>query len=729
MIFHPSESRLNEFADGELNRRPRIRTAAHLEGCSRCRNTIVAVRRLSREARVLPSPNVPAGLKDRILERLANGERVILPVADPPTPARTGRRVAAAFAATAAAAMLLTVVRVPELASESSELTWFPQQVEMGGELTFEYRATSMFAGEDTLTLRGLYRTAADGSSWHQNLPNQTIGALVDDGSGIHRLSIKLPDDVVYGVFVVEDSEGNQVDSRGRAFWKLLVYEDGNPSYDALLQEVHDLTLRDWEGAYKTARELVDLYPNKPGARFVLGSLESELFGGGFDLLTLETHRNAFARIEGQFDNGVAFSSDDIGDMYGYARLLGDVTAADRWRERMLREAPDHYFVKQIRVSDAIVSAGGEWSDATKARLENLWNAGGFEMTSLTEEAYPLALAGDDADAMVRWLDRLRETQPAQANNIARSIAMTPGGRRVGIGRLEILYDFLGEPHQVPRSLYHTWSDHQVHTEDRRQAIAGVLGGALVEEGEISDGLRYLTSALNATWDVELFAQAAGVLFGLGRTNEAFQQWARVAVDPWPEQSVADSLETRAREVIRADEWDVMLETARLDMAAHYIERLSHPQRIDLNVEVQGSDGSLSSVGELMSGRVSVFAFWSRNDYHDLLRKDSLAAIYRRIDTYDGALITVVQEQRSPEWEEYEADDDFPPYPIYHDIAGEVHRDFDVWYSTYFVVDAEGVVQFAYSEIGDALRQVAALHRRAQQAATPVVTEEADRPQ
>ncbi|MCH6547998.1 MAG: zf-HC2 domain-containing protein, partial [Gemmatimonadetes bacterium] len=146
MILHPSESRLNRFADGELSRRLRIRTAAHLEGCSRCRNTIVAIRRLSREARVMPQPSAPAGLKDRILERLANGERVILPVADPPMPVRTGRRVAAAFAATAAAAMLFTIVRAPDLASEASDLNWFPEQPQMGAQLDFEYRATTMFA-------------------------------------------------------------------------------------------------------------------------------------------------------------------------------------------------------------------------------------------------------------------------------------------------------------------------------------------------------------------------------------------------------------------------------------------------------------------------------------------------------------------------------------------------------------------------------------------------------
>ena len=187
MIPHPSESRLNRFADHELSRRQRIRTAAHLEGCSRCRNTIGAIRRLSREARVLPEPSAPVGLKDRILESLANGERVILPVADPPMPARTGRRVAAAFVATAAAAMFVTLVRAPGLTSAASELRYSPQTPEMGQELSIEFRRTSRFAGEETLALRGVFRTEELGSTWHGDVPAVTIATLVLDDDGVYR--------------------------------------------------------------------------------------------------------------------------------------------------------------------------------------------------------------------------------------------------------------------------------------------------------------------------------------------------------------------------------------------------------------------------------------------------------------------------------------------------------------------------------------------------------------
>ncbi|MFB3113265.1 MAG: hypothetical protein ACE10G_14635 [Gemmatimonadales bacterium] len=113
MIFHPTQSRLNGFADGELSKSVRVKTAGHLERCTKCRNTVGWIRRLSREANALPLPSPPAGLKDRILESLRRGERVILPVADPPRPAWPGRRVAAAFSAIVAVAIGTSLIRAP----------------------------------------------------------------------------------------------------------------------------------------------------------------------------------------------------------------------------------------------------------------------------------------------------------------------------------------------------------------------------------------------------------------------------------------------------------------------------------------------------------------------------------------------------------------------------------------------------------------------------------------
>ena len=55
MFLHPSRARLSDFADHELDVETRKRTARHLETCSKCRNTVLSIRRLLAEANHYPS--------------------------------------------------------------------------------------------------------------------------------------------------------------------------------------------------------------------------------------------------------------------------------------------------------------------------------------------------------------------------------------------------------------------------------------------------------------------------------------------------------------------------------------------------------------------------------------------------------------------------------------------------------------------------------------------------
>ena len=353
MIFHPAQSRLHGFADGELSKKVRVKTAAHLERCSECRNTVGWLRRLSREANALPLPSPPADLRDRILESLRRGEHVILPVADPPRPAWPGRRVAAGFSALVAVAIGASLIRAPELASEASELRFYPEHPRRGDSIAIEYHGTSMFAGEDSLMLRAVYRTAADGSTWHEDLPVLRVATLTGQGEGVYTATLRLPEDVVYALFAVEDDRGSRVDSRGRALWELLVYDDNKPDRDALMQKTYDLQRRNWELALETAQQATELYPNHVAAWFALSSLQQLLSGkAGLPRELLSRPRARFAQLERALAQNQALSGADFGGMYGYAVMLGDDVAAERWRERLLREAPEHDLALAVSLSE-----------------------------------------------------------------------------------------------------------------------------------------------------------------------------------------------------------------------------------------------------------------------------------------------------------------------------------------------------------------------------------------
>ena len=448
MIFHPTQSRLHGFADGELIKKVRVKTAAHLERCSKCRNTVGWLRRLSREANALPLPTPPPELRDRILESLRRGDRVILPVADPPRPAWPGRRVAAGFSAIVAVAIGASLIRAPELASEASELRFYPEHPQRGDEIAIEYHGTSMFAGEDSLMLRAVYRTAADGSTWHEDLPVLRAATLTGLGEGVYTATLRLPEDVVYALFAVEDDRGSRVDSRGRALWELLVYDDDKPDRDALMQKTYDLQRRNWELALETAQQATELYSNHVGTWFALSSLQQLLYGNAGLPFELESgHRAQFAQLERALAQNPALSGADLGGMYGYAVMVGDDVAAERWRERLLREAPEHDLALAVSLSEVQKAASTDPPSTTLAKLERLWaTAQSHHRRPLSSYAFDIAVQSGTSEVMAMWLDRYARVQPRDMVLAATELASVPVGRELGISRLRFLLGRLESP-------------------------------------------------------------------------------------------------------------------------------------------------------------------------------------------------------------------------------------------------------------------------------------------
>jgi hypothetical protein len=681
---------------------------------------------MSREAGELTSPRAPADLKDRILQRLHDGERVILPVADPARPALPGRRIAAAFAATVSVAIAASIFSAREAASEASDLTYSPSQPEMGDVVEFEYNATSAFVGEDTLILRAVYRRPEDGSTWHEDLPPAAVGALVAAEDGVYRTSVPLPPDVVYASFAVEDRHGNRVDSKGLAAWELLVHENGKPTYDALMQKYSDMSLRNWELARATAGQTTVLYPDRPGGWYGLAVLQSSFYGeADFDSRLLPQHRSIFARLENALERQGTLSGADLSGMYWYARSLGDAAAAREWADRMLEEVPDDAFARDIRVQQAYEPDGPH---PTLDRFEELWAEGGFEHSGLVSLGFRTALATDDTVLIDRWLHRTVQFQPSQAEDAARRLASKPSdfARR----SLQFLADQVVSPGTVHRSLFHTATEHRQQLEERRLTLVATLGRMLLAQGETSAGLGCVVPIIDRSWDVELFSTTADVMAGLGQTKQAFEYLARTAVDPWTSTAIADSLEERAHAALYPGEWEMMLEGAKAQMARHFLRDVSPLRFVEADLQVEDANGNVRNLTEVMADRISIIAFWSGNDLVAVQDLDPLIEIHDRVRDYDAQLLTITQHQISADSVMYFSAGHDLPFPVYRDVSSNVQRWFNVWGAPeYFVVDASGSVKFSFSEVDDLLNQVAALHYESGRAATSLVTEEDSRPQ
>jgi hypothetical protein len=233
MILHPAFSYISRFADGDLRGMTRTWVTRHLARCVRCRATLTAIRGTAADARDAPAPAPSFDLLDRILARRRAGERVILPMADPPPGPwrwRHAARVAAAIA------VLLTSGVALRAAQGWGELEFAPARPVRGARLVVQYHEASRFAGAERLTLLGRYRTADD-SVPGAAAPAAAVAALVSDGNGTFRGSVQLPEDVVYAAFTVAAVTGGADTRAGQPRWEVLTHRDGRPEPAALAQQ------------------------------------------------------------------------------------------------------------------------------------------------------------------------------------------------------------------------------------------------------------------------------------------------------------------------------------------------------------------------------------------------------------------------------------------------------------------------------------------------------------
>jgi hypothetical protein len=225
---HPGTRTLSEYADRDLAPRRRARVAAHLAGCTACREIIHEWNTTAEILRESPSPGLSPDLFDRIQLRRAAGERAILPAAAP-----SGSRGSALLLAVAVAVALVVIgaamfTTTSNLQADASELRIVPAE-HGAGRIAAEYRAASSLNSYDRLMLWARYRTQNGKESDSDSRPI-VVAKLTKAGDGIFRGSFQLPDSVMYALFAVERPEASRVYSGTRPNWKLLVYGSGGRS-------------------------------------------------------------------------------------------------------------------------------------------------------------------------------------------------------------------------------------------------------------------------------------------------------------------------------------------------------------------------------------------------------------------------------------------------------------------------------------------------------------------
>lgn len=700
-LGHPSFERLSRYADAELTGKARERVASHLAGCTRCRDTIRFIRDLGEVARNLPAPEPPADALPRLLARRAAGERVILPTADPVPIEAEQKRALPAIAATIvlfmAGALLFSV---PRLGADRSRLEFSPERPRAGATVQVRYAAGSLLDSEPTLVLRGRLRFA-DGSHRVTEVATLTRGA-----DGVFHGVVSLPDSVVYGAFAVEDSDASRVDSNNSRLWELLVHgEDGKPLYEALRERTNDLFIRNWELAHETARTAERLYPDRAWSGYTLFRFESALAQGAARDSVVRHHRERLRELDRHWAQQGP-TEDDAAFLAMYAMALGEREIHERWRSFLLQHAPGHRTSLQFRLFDLQRDTEG---DSLLENLERLGAEAGFGHRELVVAGLFEAIRVRDTSAAMRWANRYLEIAPEDAGMIAHALAeaIAPNAelyawlREVGIKAVNGDLPLEREPHE-------TATEHRRKLADLGASVQHVIARTCLRAGDSECALEHLGSAAAIAWNPVVFDAFAHVLADRGRTEEAAQFLARVAIDPLADSANAANADALGRSWVGDHRWQDALDRAHSALAAHVAPYAVY-RRIPSDLELLDSDGDRVSTGAALTGTISVVAFWSPQSAPAI---EALPEIERAAHVLQRESIRTIAVQLDRA--STEAEDRWkammPSVEQYFDPRRELAAAVDQWGTPeYFVVDQAGIVRFRYPVLQTAILQAKSL--------------------
>ncbi len=517
----------------------------------------------------LPTAVASPELLERIHERLAANEHVILPLADPPLASARWRVAAAAVLVLAAGAGLWFAWPTATLTAGDiqGDLTLTPGMPRGGQTVQVAYRAPSTLAGRDRLILRARYRSSRDDA--YQRTTRQAVAAqLTRAGGGVFRTSLRLPDSVVYAAFAVEDADGRIVDNNGRRLWELLVHDaEGRPTFDALMQRENDMMGRNWEEGYETARQLAALYPERVGSWSNLFFYEKFVLGQSHLDSALAGHRTRLKAFHDRLARRASLTADDLGDMFWYAMDVGDSVREAFWRSRLEREAPTSPLAVQNR---ALAIGARAWKDKDSVRaladLDRLWDEAGPAHDNLVNVGWSMAQRVGDPAGIVRWADHYLVMNPRDSAWIATVLTRYPVLREEGMQQLRRRLQGLQMLNDPRRALERTVEEQRAVDAASAREILVALGDALVASGRTKAGLDTLRLAVQEGWDVTLFRRVAEIERSTGDTAGALRLLALVATDPATEGWGRDSLRELSGASVDSTSWTRLLQDGRSEM-------------------------------------------------------------------------------------------------------------------------------------------------------------------
>jgi hypothetical protein len=705
-LLHPSLGSLKRFADGEETA-DRRQVADHIATCSECRDQVASLRSLSQTARGLGEMDVPSTLIDSVRTRVAAGEQVILPLTDSgtkPVRSRWAYAAAAAIVAISVGAWLFWPSPDLSAAATSGTLSLTPGHPTPGAWISVEYQPPQALAGSKSLILRARFRTDRDeGYEW---TTRQVVAAtLRPTGKDRFEGRFKLPDNAVYAAFAVEAPDGHYVDSNDHRLWEVLICtSDGRPLLAAFAEQARDLQGRNWPEALEVARRLVQTYPQSPYAWDLLHFYEMVNLGHAHNESTATADLARLRAFHARYARSV--DPEIIAGMLDYAVQFDDTTISRYWRSKVLLDTSSTFPMLEDHVGQVLFTRN---ATGVLAAGDSIWRRyhpilpGMFEQNMVVK-----AQQAKDTAALLRWVIRLGDVWPTSAAWADGELTKYPSLRDTGFVLLRGSIKRLsaGDDSLRPLELTREEQQHAMMADVRRALVS--LGNALIATGDTLAGADTLRLAGAAGWDPRLFRQVAAQFLALHDTASAAKLLALSAADPGTSFAAADSLRAQLGAYAPPSRWSDMLDSAGLEMRRRLIaDAVYKPLRP--SIRVTAPDGKVVNLADVLHGNTSFVVFWSRECGFAVQAMPEIDRVKDVIRSMNAQTVIVTDEADSPELRKYLEDHSFTA-PVYHDTRAEAGTAFqqDGW-PYYFVVDAEGAVRFAYTQLERVPAEVAAL--------------------
>lgn len=606
--------------------------------------------------------------------------------------------------------MSATVLAAPAvLAAQTGALSFTPEGPRAGERVEVAYRPAANLTGEATLHLRARIRTPEHGS-YSSGMGSVEVARLERDADGVARGSFRLPAEAVYAAFAVETPDASRTDSREGRFWELLVQgDDERPLIEALVQRFNDHMGRDMSEVLETARAMVREYPDAPRSWTLLQAAES---WGGADDEEARTARHVarLVELDETLWNEPRLPASDVGYMHWYA--LGATAEGvgeeigERWRERLLADHPSHFFAVQERIGQLYQDHGAD-PQAFLAALEPLWDIAEDREARqrIVSPGIQFARQAGDPDLLLRWADRLAETDRTAAIQAATTLAGAgvEAAREEGIRRLRAIIAEVARGADSHRALGQTAAEHEASVAVRVAGLRSSLARALVATDRADQAVAELEAAASVGWSVTRLRSLAEARLAAGDSDGAVEAFAAVAADPGTSEATADSL--RASAGVSGDDWAAEVERARRVM----LERTLADAREDDVGSPSGRlrSGRVAELGELLGPDATVVVFWSRYCGPSMEAMPRIETVADELAASGIPLLAVTRDAPDAA-EEYLEEGGFE-LAVLFDIDGEVGQALNNWGTPqYYVLDGAGRLRFV-SSLDSLVRHTTAL--------------------